>query len=562
MAYSFEGGPTELNTTTGERSAPTGYSELSRHNQNAIIDMRDLSDTYLLAFESCARSGAMGLMCAYNQVNGTPSCGNKAFETDLMRDKWGFDGVIVSDCDSIADMYYLQHWKEAGTDISCGFTGKFVQDHTTEDMLPLLQNAVRRALRVRFKLGEFDSPSKEDRFSLPSGLSLAREAAQQSIVLLKNAEETLPLKRSQKIALLGPLRNATISLLGDYDAFPFEDGVIISPLQGLLDAGASVVVPPGGPEVCSDSYTKVMRPDADVVMIIGGIFGDDKHVPDPDLHPAKSLICQNNCLEAEGCDRYNISWPYGQAQLIDQAASWDMPVILVIVSGGPLDLFKYKDHKGISAILWMGYPGQMGGAAMADVLLGDVSPTGRLPQTFYTGDFVKAASITDMRMRPGTAGGGQVFYTRFDVPYPGRTYRFVNESFVVYPFGFGLSYDSWAYKKGGCECGTTRGCNFTFDVSAAKQHKSAATSVLLFLKPPSTSGAWAPRKELKAFTRVQGPSQQVSLSVGAGAFELADSDGTFHREGGDWTVEIGQPAELTFAVSVATSSWICHQLPT
>mmetsp|Transcript_79899 Transcript_79899/g.258379 ORF Transcript_79899/g.258379 Transcript_79899/m.258379 type:complete len:193 (-) Transcript_79899:1353-1931(-) len=111
MAYSFEGGPTELNFVTGERSVPPGYSELSRHNQNAIIDMRDLSDTYLLAFESCARSGAMGLMCSYNQVNATPSCGNKAFETDLMRDKWGFDGVIVTDCDSIADMYYLQHWK-------------------------------------------------------------------------------------------------------------------------------------------------------------------------------------------------------------------------------------------------------------------------------------------------------------------------------------------------------------------------------------------------------------------------------------------------------------------
>jgi len=326
----------------------------------------------------------------------------------------------------------------------------------------------------------------------------------------------------------------------------------------LLDAGASVVVPPGGPEVCSDSYTKVTKPDADVVIIIGGIFGDDKQVPDPDRRPAESLICQNNCLEAEGCDRYNISWPYGQAQLIDQAASWDMPVILVIISGGPLDLSKYKDHKAISAILWMGYPGQMGGAAMADVLLGDVSPTGRLPQTFYTGDFVKAASITDMRMRPGTAAGGQIFYTRFDVPYPGRTYRFVNESFVVYPFGFGLSYDSWAYKKGSCECRPTRGCNFTFDVSGAKQRTSAAASVLFFLRPLATSGAWAPSKELKAFTRIQGPSQHVSHSVGAGAFELAGGDGVFHREGGDWTVEIGEPAELTFIVSVAESSWTCH----
>lgn len=587
--YSFEGGPTELNMTSGLRYFMDGYSTLSRHNMNAIVDKRDMTDTYLPAFESCITSGAKGSMCSYNQINGVPSCGNKALETDLMRGKWGFEGVMVTDCDSIADMYYPQEWKDspektvrgaldAGTDISCGaaFPGgpNFTMAHTTLDMLPLLKRAVGRALRVRFQLGEFDPPEEKGSGpqSFASGLALAREAAQQSMVLLRNDDlygngsnvMTLPLKRQQKIALLGPLRNATRDLLGNYVPDPVEGGVMVSPLQGLLDAGADVILPDEQwSGVCSEAWTEIPEPDADVVVIVAGIYGDDPKVPNPDLRPAQSQICQKNCLESEGCDRYNISWPYGQQQLLDAAANWDIPVVLVVISGGPMDLNGPKYLTNPRAILWIGYPGQMGGAALADVLFGDVSPSGRLSQTFYSAKYVEATSITDMRMRPGLAAGGQTFYGAYDVPYPGRTYRFVNDpdevSYVVYPFGSGLSYHDWQYRKGKCECCRFKGCKVSFTVSSTTAGATGATSALLFLRPPANSGNWAPIKELKAFTKVMGPSNDVMLSLDPKAFQLADADGVFHQTPGDWTIEVGQPVELTYKVTVGPLViWPCQ----
>eukprot|EP00434_Breviolum_minutum_P021354 symbB.v1.2.018843.t1/scaffold1518.1/size114122/8 len=229
-AYSFEGGPTLLNRTESMRHTLPGQSNLSRHNEDAVVSRRDFAESYAKPFKACAKAKAMGVMCAYNQVNGVPSCGNKRMLKTFLREKWGFDGVVVTDCDSISDMYALQDFKSspaetikaalaAGTDVAC--SPGFFKKYATPAMNPLLTEAVKDAMRVRFRLGEFDPPPRVPSWPVVSrGHSeLALEAALQSAVLLKN-DGRLPLQRNLRLAVLGPLRNATEELLGNYQAWP------------------------------------------------------------------------------------------------------------------------------------------------------------------------------------------------------------------------------------------------------------------------------------------------------------------------------------------------------
>jgi hypothetical protein len=560
--------------TSKLRTFVPGYSTLSRHNANAIVDAQDLEDTYLPAFQACAKGGAQGSMCSYNAVNGVPMCGNSAIETDRMRTEWEFPGLIVTDCDSAADAFSpgeakrseeetVRFMLNAGTDVFC--SPGFFKKHIDHDMEELLERSLKRALTVRFRLGEFDPP---DESSAPVALDqqghleLARDAVHQSAVLLKNEGRTLPLAKSLRVALLGPLRGATHELLGDYSPNLVNSGRLVSPAEALKAANPGKIhLPHDGPDVCSDSYSHVEKPNADVVVIVGGIYGDDPVVTDPDKRPSESEWCQKNCLEAEGCDRKNISWPRGQQQLLDEAASWGLPVVLVVISGGPLDLAKYKaPGSGISSILWMGYPGQMGGEALADLLYGAVSPSGRLPQTFYSSDFTSATNIMDMRMRQGQAAGYVSYFSGITKRYPGRTYRFVEEEYVIYPFGYGLSYATWHYAKeakGGCAC-TGFTCSFSFSLSAELNGPSApdsappTTSVLIFMRPPThVKRAGAPQKQLRGFERVSAASPaSVTMAIDETAFMLADRQGKNRLKTGRWTVELGEPAELTYIVHV------------
>ncbi|CAK9034647.1 Beta-D-xylosidase 3 (AtBXL3) (Alpha-L-arabinofuranosidase) [Durusdinium trenchii] len=189
-AYSFEGGPTELNRTTSMRHTVPGYSNVSRHNEDAVVSRRDFLESYDEPWVSCVKAKALGVMCAYNQVNGVPSCGNQRLLRKLLREKWGFEGVVVTDCDSISDMYALQKYRStpsatiraalaAGTDVSCSpgrerfggggsFSGLaelrrrvssavcrgFFKQHAHPSMDGLLTQAVKDALGVRFRLGE------------------------------------------------------------------------------------------------------------------------------------------------------------------------------------------------------------------------------------------------------------------------------------------------------------------------------------------------------------------------------------------------------------------------
>ena len=459
--------------------------------------------------------------CSYNSINGVPSCASSHLMTDLARKQWGFKGYIVSDCGATDYVQTQHHFTQnasatieatfgAGMDLyNChggeGGPGVVSRDAmlafaATDDGARVINTALAHLFDVQIRLGLLDPPHLNPWSNLsdadidtPQHRAVAEEAALQSFTLLKNVNATLPLRlgllgeqarrhsvagRAREdgrgkmtkpvphIALVGPHGNATTALLGNYAArAPF----IISPLAGLqqyCDGGSGDEGRGGGDvsPLCRVSFARGCS--------VGG-SSDSK----ADFEAAVALASQADVdavvvfaglditQEGEGRDRSTLGWPGKQQQLIQAVASaahsGNKPVVLVLVSGGGIDVSEERDSGDIGAILWAGYPGQAGGAALARTLLdssgseqkhnaSDItpagatsrrgqgqpaySPAGRLPTTWYLRSYADAVSPRDMRMRPHPplppSPGAPPSAS------PGRGFRFFNGS-VAYKFGAG-----------------------------------------------------------------------------------------------------------------------------
>mmetsp|Transcript_11968 Transcript_11968/g.34144 ORF Transcript_11968/g.34144 Transcript_11968/m.34144 type:complete len:931 (+) Transcript_11968:84-2876(+) len=433
----------------------------NRHNFNAEVSEQDLADTHFPMFERCSKEGAMGMMTAYNAVNGIPSAANGKFNNDKARGEWGFTGASVTDCGAVEDTWlrhkYVATGKEAaeavlegGTDIECGGT---VKKEATANMAPLLRQAVERSFTQRFRLGEFDvreEDRKTEMYDRALHSQTAYEAAVQGTVLLKNDDNLLPLSRYKRLAVMGPLKRATWQALGNYAAY--KDGAnwtdspnVVSPLQGLQACGLGdgLQVIEGGPTICSATAETVPgwktypeKPDVDAVLVVAGLYCQDEQMQDPDRRPYVSGKCEAGCLESEGCDRPHLELPRGQREMLQRVQRWGLPVVLAVMAGGALDLSAYEESDTIKSILWMGYPGQAAGTALARMLFGYDAPSGKLTQTLYRSRYADQVPMQRMGMRPDAK-----------TDYPGRTYRFVSsKQLVLYPFGFGLTFNSWKFQ--------------------------------------------------------------------------------------------------------------------
>uniref|UniRef100_A0A804RS57 Fibronectin type III-like domain-containing protein n=1 Tax=Zea mays TaxID=4577 RepID=A0A804RS57_MAIZE len=394
----------------------------------------------------------------------------------------------------------------AGLDLNCG---TFLAQHTVAAVQAgkLSESDVDRAvtnnLVTLMRLGFFDGDPRELPFGnlgpsdvcTPSNQELAREAARQGIVLLKNTGK-LPLSATsiKSMAVIGPNANASFTMIGNYEGTPCK---YTTPLQGL-GANVATVYQPGCTNVgCSgnslqlDAATKAAA-SADVTVLVVGA---------------------DQSIERESLDRTSLLLPGQQPQLVSAVANASSgPCILVVMSGGPFDISFAKSSDKIAAILWVGYPGEAGGAAIADVLFGYHNPSGRLPVTWYPESFTKVP-MTDMRMRPDPSTG-----------YPGRTYRFYTGD-TVYAFGDGLSYTSFAHhlvsapKQLALQLAEGHAClteqcpsveaegahceGLAFDVHLRVRNageRSGGHTVFLFSSPPAVHNA--PAKHLLGFEKV------------------------------------------------------------
>lgn len=537
----------------------SSYSqEVPRHRNDAIVSKQDQADTYFPAFEDCVKRGHVSsVMCSYNAVNGIPACADKGLLTGLVRQQWKFDGYITSDCAAVADVIYEHHYTQspehtcattlnAGMDLNCG---EFLRQHLASALetgivsKQTVYTALGNLFKVKMRLGMFEKggqPFKEitaKSIDTPAHKQLALEAAQQSVVLLKNEDNVLPLDASQfvkdgALALVGPHFNASDALLGNYNGTPSH---IVTPLEGISSYTSKVAHGLG----CRVAGEFV--PDFDEAIKVAKAA--DRVV---------AFVGLDQTQEKEEIDRYHLKLPGFQKALLDRIlAVATRPIVIVVISGGAVDLSPYKYHPKVGAIVFGGYLGQAGGQAIADVLFGKYNPSGRLTQTFYSAEYTQVMSIYDMHMRPTEETGN-----------PGRTYRFYT-GVPVYEFGHGLSYsdfgvawkdqaplselDGVALSRSVAEELTTddNTCAVQFAVTVKNNGKAdGRQTVLVYAEPPLAGQNGRPLKSLVGFqgTPVLAAKQQAELQfcLRSKSFALAGEDGKWTVTPGTWTLHVGE----------------------
>lgn len=345
------------------------------------MSKQDLEDTFNVPFRACVEQGKVAsVMCSYNQVNGVPTCADPNLLSGTIRKAWGLDGYIVSDCDSVGVFYENQHFTstaeqaaakaiKAGLDLDCG---PFLRTHTelavTRGLIKEsdINAALINTVTVQMRLGMFDGEPSGQRYGnlgpmdvcTPSHQQLALEAARQGIVLLKNQGSVLPLnpRRHKTVAIIGPNADVTETMIGNYAGVACA---YITPLQGIERYTKSVIYKQGCINVhCMDvglfDEAVDAAGEADATVLVMGL---------------------DQTIEAEFRDRDGLLLPGYQQELISRVASVSKgPTILVLMSGGPIDITFANIHPKIDGILWAGYPGQSGGAAIADILFGTHNP--------------------------------------------------------------------------------------------------------------------------------------------------------------------------------------------
>ncbi|MDE5996064.1 MAG: glycoside hydrolase family 3 C-terminal domain-containing protein, partial [Eubacterium sp.] len=416
--------------------------EKLRHSFNAEVCGKDLYETYLPAFEYAVKANVTGVMGAYNRTNGEPCCASKRLIKDILRTEWGFNGYFVSDCGAVADISNHHHYAEnltqaaalalkAGCNLNCGEAYVHLIDAYEEDLIDEdeLTDAAVRLYTTRVLLGEFEEnrPYSDIPYSKLNCLEhkmLNLEAARQSVVLLKNENNYLPLQQDKvkRIAVIGPNALSITALEGNYNGHADEYITVADGIRKVFD-GCEVIVADGS-QICFDkskyydgfndleSEAAAAASQADITVLCLGL---DRHIEGEDTG------CENDFTDHG--DKKTLYLPETQMKLADAVCNVCDNLIVVTMCGSAVDLGeKVRNHA--KAILHAWYPGALGGLAIAQLLAGVYSPSGKLPITFYNAE-TELPDITNYNMA-------------------GRTYRFLKER-PLYPFGYGLSYTEFEY---------------------------------------------------------------------------------------------------------------------
>ena len=499
--------------------------ESTRHTLDVDVSDRDLRETYLPAFkELVTRAGVKEVMTAYNRFRGMPCAASDLLVNDILRGEWGYQGMVVSDCWAVPDFYEKGHHEvvdnavraaalaaATGVDVECGSTYVNLPEAVTSGLLDesVLDAHVLRLLTERFRLGEMDGTSPWDDLDPalvegPEHRALSLKMARESLVLLQNRSSVLPLSVGQRIAVVGPNADDAELMWGNYNPIPKTTVTLLGALReripgiknvrgcGVIDAAYQPAWPRNERTApMLDSFLPALDEkavlaeleDVDVVIFAGGISprfeGEEMRVEVPGFF---------------GGDRTDIELPEVQRRLLKALHEAGKKVVLVNFSGSAVGLV--PETETCDAILQAWYPGQEGGTAIAEVLFGDVNPSGKLPVTFYR----SAADLPEVE----------------DYDMEGHTYRYFRGE-PLYAFGHGLSYSDFAVGEARIEKARTVLSN---GLTAKKQlvvpvtNRSATDGVetvqLYVRKPDDPDG---PVKTLRGFCRVSVPAGQTVDAV-------------------------------------------------
>lgn len=515
--------------------------EADRHRFDAIASKKDMAETYLPAFKALVQEARVeSVMGAYNRTNGEPCCGSKTLLVDILRDEWKFDGHVTSDCWAIRD-FHLHHQVTAtapesvalavrnGCDLNCGnLYGNLLialeEGLITEEEI---DRSVTRLMITRMRLGMFDPEDQVPYTSIPFSVvdspehnALALDVSKKSLVLLKN-DGLLPLNREKikSIAVIGPNADSRQALVGNYEGTASEYVTVLEGIREYISPDTRVYYSVGchlykdkvqGLGEVGDRLQEAVTcaEQADVVVLCLGL---DATIEGEEMHESNAF--------GSG-DKKDLNLPGLQQQLMEAVCATGKPVVLVLLTGSALAVTWADEHVG--AILNAWYPGAQGGRAVASVLFGETSPSGRLPVTFYR-TTEELPDFTDYAMK-------------------NRTYRYMKQE-ALYPFGFGLSYTRFEYsglKLSKEEINTGEGITATVTVTNIGD-MAGDEIVQVYLKDVEASvdvPVWQ-LSGMKRLSLAPGESAQVSFEILPEQLTVVDEDGNRVFEPGDFEIYVG-----------------------
>ena len=537
------GGPVMKAAACAKHYAVHSGPEAIRHEFDAEVSMKDMWETYLPAFEALVKEADVeAVMGAYNRTNGEPCCGHKYLMEEVLRGKWEFDGHYTSDCWAIKDFHenhqVTKNARESaalalkcGCDVNCGNTylhllGAVEDGLITEEDITV---AAERLLTSRFLMGLFDGSEYDDipyeavecREHLEEALNMARKGS----VLLKN-DGVLPLDKSKlkTIGVVGPNADSRAALIGNYHGTASR---YITVLEGIQDeVGDDVrVLFSEGCHLEKDrvenlawsqdriSEAVITAEHSDVVIICVGL---DETLEGEEGDAGNS--------DASG-DKKDLHLPKVQEELIEKVTAVGKPTIVVLMAGSAIDLNYAEEH--CNAVLMAWYPGARGGRAVADILFGNVSPSGKLPITFYK-DLEDLPEFTDYSMK-------------------NRTYRYMEQE-ALYPFGYGLTYGDTEVKEAKVLGEVTKESDIRVEVFLKNEGDTDTDEVVQIYIKDLDSKLAVPNYNLCAFKRISlkaGEEKKVEMTVPNRAMSVVDEEGERHIDSKNFKLFAGfsQPDE-------------------
>jgi len=531
-----------------------GAAEGGRDYNTTNIPLHLMRNIYLPPFYSTIKAGAATLMTSFNDNDGIPASANKFLLKDILRTEWGFDGFVVSDWASMAEMIphgYAANDKEvaelsanAGVDMEMvsGAYTKHLPELIKEGKVSMksIDDAVANILRIKFKMGLFDNPyvdtSKPSVFYTADHMSSARTAAIESAILLKNTNNILPLSQNQKIAIIGPLADAPHDQLGTW-IFDGDENHTITPVGALKGEYKNInyVYEPVlgfSRDLNTSNFEKAKQAaaSADVAVLFVG---------------------EESILSGEAHSLSNINLIGVQSDLLKAVKSTGKPVVLVIIAGRPLTI--ERDLPYADAVLFNFHPGTMGGPAILDLLFGKANPSGKLPVTF-----VREAGQIPMYYNHNNTGrpAPEEVMTLDKIPLKAGQTSLGNTSFYLdsgkaplFPFGYGLSYSTFEYSGLTLSSKSLKmGETLTVRVSLKNTSNIDGTEVAQLYIRDLVGSIVRPVKELKGFQRVTlnaGESKTIEFKLTTDDLAFFGRDLINKAEAGDFTIWVGGDSNAT-----------------
>ena len=516
-------------------SGPEGI----RHSFDAVATKQDMRETYLPAFKACVQEAKVeAVMGAYNRTNGQPCCGHKELLQDILREEWGFEGHVVSDCWAIKDFHEghlvtktpvesVSMAMNNGCDLNCGNLFHYLKQAVEEGRVSeaRLDEALVNLFTTRMKLGVFDKLEDNKFNEIPYSVvdskpmqELNRKAAEKCIVLLKNENDFLPLNKSKlkTIGVIGPNANSRAALVGNYEGTASRYWTVLEGLQDYLGDDVRIMTSAG----CHLSHQKVqgLGDVDDRLSEVRGVCAESDVV----------IACLGLDATLEGeegdtgnefasGDKPNLNLPGLQQHILEEIYACGKPVVLVLLSGSALAVNWADEH--VPAIIQGWYPGAQGGKAIADILFGEKNPEGKLPITFYRSTD-ELPEFTDYSMK-------------------GRTYRYMQTE-ALYPFGYGLSYTTFAYSNVKVDKNTLDAEGVTVTATVTNTGKmNGAETVQVYVKVNQENTPNAQLKGIKKVYLAAGESKEITIQLPQEAFALYDEEGVLRWMEGDATVYVG-----------------------